>query len=661
MARRKKSEVERERALISLGVDRRAAHATLFAHRHHEGSADFHGEIIDALHSDHQRVVIEAFRGGAKSTLAEEGMAIGGCYREFENAVIIGSNEDRATERLESIKHEYETNEAIHELFGNMVGQIWQAHKAVLGNDIVIQARGRGQSLRGLKYRDRRPDFCLIDDLEDEDTVKTPEARQEMLRWLYRALLPALTPHARVRFLGNRLDDEAVIVKVSEDPDWKHLRYPIMHRDLRTGDWRAAWPQRFPLDWVMREQTRYERLGLGDAFMQEYMCEATAPESKIFKSEMFKVEPRVRTWEAVWAMYDPARTVNPKSATTGRAVWSWIGTRLVVWDAWGRLMTPSEIIEDMFLCDDEFRPVAIGVEKDGLELWISQPLRQAQMRRNRPLPIREMKAPPGKTQFISSLQPFGRAGEIVFAKDLPEAKAQFLSFPKGKIDVPNALAYALRMRPGLPIYDEFSERYIVEEIAPASDRPLWLCLNATAAYTAAALVQYIDGALRIIADWMREGDPGQVATSIVTDATLEAGRKLRLVAPPQHFDKWTNVGLGAAVARIPAELQRGGDPVKGQGEIRKLFGREVRGVPLLLVSWAARWTCNAFAGGYARPATVAAGVAERTDGGAYDLLMQGIESWAARLDIADDEDRKDANYAFTEDGRRFLSAMRHRA
>ena len=67
-------------------------------------------------------------------------------------------------------------NETILEIFGSMVGPVWHETKVELSNGAVIQAFGRGQSLRGVKHNDTRPDFCLIDDIEDEDSVKTPSA-----------------------------------------------------------------------------------------------------------------------------------------------------------------------------------------------------------------------------------------------------------------------------------------------------------------------------------------------------------------------------------------------------------------------------------------------------------------------------------------------------
>src|SRR5262249_29397762 len=157
------------------------------------------------------------------------------------------------------------------------------------------------------------------------------------------------------------------------------------------------------------------------------------PATKPFTAEMFRVEPVLRSWHAVYAMVDPARTAKPEtSATTGVAVWSWINNRLIVWDAYARYWKPDEIIRDCFRIGEEFRPVVLGIEEDGLNEFILQPLRQEQIGRGISLPIQAVRAPKGKLDFIRALQPFFNAREVIFAKPLDELRAQLLSFPTGR-------------------------------------------------------------------------------------------------------------------------------------------------------------------------------------------------------------------------------------
>lgn len=657
-----------EAALRLIVNDRPKAHSVLFAHRHPQASPPAHVEVINAFHSDHPRLVVEAFRGFAKSTIAEETCCIEAGLVEFRNCLVIGASYERACERLESIGHELETNENLEQVFGPLRGvATWTESKKVLSNGVVIQAKGAGQSLRGVKHHELRPDFVLIDDLEDEESTRTPAARQEMLRWLYTVLIPALQPGARIRFIGTRLDPDAVLVKISQRPEWKHMRFPIIYQDLKTGEDVATWPELFPLEWVYAKKSEMRGLGLLENFNQEYLCEADAPEEKIFRAEHFSsvTQVRVRTWEATWAMVDPARSVGKRSATTAIPIWSWVNNRLIVWDCRIGHWLPDEIIRNMLEVDNEYRPVAIGVEEDALNQFILQPLRQAQVKHGHPLPIRPMAAKKytegrGKLDFIKSLQPFFAAGEVVFAKPLPDLVAQFLSFPKGYIDGPNALAYALKMRPGAALYDEFTQANVVEEIGIAHGRPLYLALNATSSCTTAVLVQYDGITLNIISDDVDEGDPRQISASVVRRAQLAAlGKQLNLTAPPSHFDQWSNVGLQSAVSKIPAVLTRGGLPAEGREEIRKLFCGSVRGMPAVQIGWKARWTLNAFSGGYARAFKKGGGLTDEAENNVYRTLMEGLESFAALLRVQTSlGDTDGIGYRTARDGTRYRSAMR---
>jgi len=101
--------------ILKLARNPQLAHAVLFGHRHPNETPEFHKEIIDLWHSDEPRVAIKAFRGAAKSTLAEEAIIIGACLRKFKNCIILGETEERAIERLRAIKYEFEHNEKIQE------------------------------------------------------------------------------------------------------------------------------------------------------------------------------------------------------------------------------------------------------------------------------------------------------------------------------------------------------------------------------------------------------------------------------------------------------------------------------------------------------------------------------------------------------------------
>jgi hypothetical protein len=653
------SDDPRDVVIEKLARNPRLAHATFFSHRHPDDTPAFHYELIDLWHGDDPRVVVEAFRGAAKSTLAEEAIVIMACLRKFRNGLILGETFDRAVERLKSIKHEFEENPFIAELFGNLVGDTWTESRIVLSNGVCIQAVGRGQSLRGVKHLDARPDMAFGDDIENEESVLTPEARAKTMRWLMSVVFPALDPTYKVCINGTPLDPESMIVQISRDRGWVHRRFPWMYLDP-AGEPRATWPSRFPLDKIAETEASYQRLGLTTNYKQEYMCEAEDPAVKAFTADMLKVEPTVRTWHATYAMIDPARTIKATSATTGIVVFSWINNRLVVWESAGPRWKPDEILNDMFRIDEQYSPIVIGIERDGLEEYLLQPLRQEQLRRGYAIPVRPMKAPKGKLDFIRGLQPFFKAREIVFATDQPELKAQLLGFPTGMIDIPNALAYALMLRPGQPIYENFSHMNIAEEIYKLLRQPMYLAVNASASCTTAVLIQVHDGVVNILWDAVREGDPGGNLDSIIKEANLEAGQKLRLYAPSEHFGNYDTIGLRGAARKVPVNLSQGGFGLDGRDEIRALLRRTIKGGPALRVSTNARWTLRSFSGGFCRDVMKNGILSEFPLEGPYRILMEGIESLASLLKSGSIGDDQPINYQQTPDGRRYISSMVNR-
>ncbi len=633
----------------------RLLHATLFPHRHPDQTPQFHLEMIDDWWSSFPYVGEEAFRGGAKSTIAEEAITGMACLRMFKNGVVLGDNETRAKERLTSIKHELETNDFITELFDNQVGATWTETKIVLKNGVALHALGRGQSLRGTKHLSERPDMVFGDDMEGEDDVATPEARLKFRAWWFKVVRPALAPKHRVRVAGTPLHPDSWLVRTKAMKAWHFKTYPIKYKDAN-GEWQPTWPARFPLEKVDELEQSYIEAGATQEFAQEYMCQSEDPTVKAFTSDMLKVEPTVRTWHATYCMYDPARTVKTTSATTGVVHFSWINNRLIIWDAYGPKWKPDEIIADMFRADEHYAPVTIGVERDGLEEFILQPLRQEQVRRGYAIPIRAMKAPKGKLDFIRSLQPFFKAGEVLFAKDLPELRAQLLGFPTGLIDIPNALAYAMVLRPGQPIYENFSWLNVAEEIFKLPRQPVYLAVNATQMYTTAVLVQHNDGVFNVLWDAVREGDPGSVLGNIVADAGLAAGQKPRLYAGPEHFGNYDTVGLRGAARKIPVALSQGGLSLDGRDEIRELLRRQIRQGPALRVSQQARWTLNAFAGGYCKEVLKNGMLSEFASEGPYKTLMEGLESFASLLKMGHIGEDQPINWATTADGRRYISS-----
>lgn len=600
------------------------------------------------------------FRGGAKSTIGEEAVTMIACTASAMNIPIIGSSQPRAKERLAAIKHEIENNEYLLKTFGDLRGDTWAETKIVLKNNVAIHALGWDQSLRGIKHINWRPDLCWIDDIEDEENTVTPEARLKVVRRLTSVVIPAVdAPGRRIRITGTPLDPESLVENIRKHPDWETRVYPAKYRCPTSNQWLPSWPERKSLEQLDKLEKSFRELGDINAFEREYMCNAVAEETKRFKEEHMRAEPIPRTYQATYAIYDPARTTNELSAHTGQVVVSWSSNRIIIWESGGYYWKPDEIVNDLFRVNEKYNPIHIGVEENGLHEFIMQPIRQESMRRGTPLPIKALRAPKGKLNFIQGLQPFFVAGEVIFVptkEDHAEAIKQLKSFPSGKIDIPNALAYILKMRPGLPMFDNFQDVHVDPRLLYVKNNPFFLAINSTLSHTTGVLVQLVHGQYRVLFDWIFEGDPGPVISDIHTAAKLVTMSPVKVVCPPNHFSNYDTIGLRAAARLHGITVHKGGDVKKGLEDIRAQLGYLSHGKSAFVISPHATWTLRAFAGGYARKLDKNQFLSEEPEDGPYSTLMLGLQSLLSFSNIGTESEGK--VYAQTASGHSYLTARR---
>jgi hypothetical protein len=142
-------------------------------------------------------------RGHGKTTAGVEVAALWHAAHKVRRFVVIASDTySQAVQRIATITTEIEQNDELRAAFpdlrpardgqGNLVA--WRDDELALANGVRILGVGAGKSIRGAKDRENRPDLLLLDDLEDEASVATPEALAKRLRWITRTALALAGP-----------------------------------------------------------------------------------------------------------------------------------------------------------------------------------------------------------------------------------------------------------------------------------------------------------------------------------------------------------------------------------------------------------------------------------------------------------------------------------
>ncbi len=654
------AQAERLDLASQLLADPVAAHEIIFSDSHSNKSAPFHDEMVLAFHGNNEYELFLCFRGSSKSTKAEETIALRAAAGLIHNCCIVGDSYTRATDRVKTIRRHLMTNKWIKYLFSDQAGELqgdtWTEGKIELSSGSLVWGLGQGQAVLGTKHGAYRPDYAFADDLEDAETAATDASRKKLSDWWHSDFVPALAPKGerRIRMAATPWHPKALAVTLSKHPAWHTHNIPVEYVD-GLGVRCAAWPDRFPLSMVDELIAEARAGGTTRNYAMQFMVEAINPELQLFKEDHWHVEPRVRTWEPVYIAYDPARSTKETSATTGVVAASYVGRKLVVWEARGPRILPSEIVDDVFRMEEKYGPVAVGIEKDGLEEFLMEPIRHEQMKRGRMLPIRALQAPRrrgggAKDDFITQLQPMYEHDEIIFAgpeADFRDAKSQILSYPVGDKDILNALAYLPQLRGGEPVYTDLSADNIYDGGLRSKGR-CTLAVNSGPFGTAAVLFEYAGGVLYVHQDWLSDNPAGTILGSMIEEARLASGKNNLVVAPPFHFDTRNSFGLLAAIRGI-AEVRKGGDIIRGREGIRKLLRAEVRGGKAVLLGDYATWTRRAMSGGFVWEAG-----RNEPKAGLYRTLIEALEAAIATAVYAPAEQKQMT--AVTDDGVKYETA-----
>ncbi|KKK53710.1 hypothetical protein LCGC14_3092050, partial [marine sediment metagenome] len=148
-------------------------------------------ELIDDKKA--KKKVIAAPRGLGKTSIGRAIISKHILFRDIHFAPYISKSEGHAMLQTENIKRELLSNDMIRKVFGsikisdNPMGIPEEFSKkswVALGNTIVVP-RGSGQQVRGLNWIKYRPDYLMIDDLEDDDTIDNERIRGDRRIWYY--------------------------------------------------------------------------------------------------------------------------------------------------------------------------------------------------------------------------------------------------------------------------------------------------------------------------------------------------------------------------------------------------------------------------------------------------------------------------------------------
>lgn len=288
------------------------------------------------------RAVYKWHRGAAKSTHLDIFIPLWlKCQeqREINVMVLVGKSEDNANTLLADVQAELQYNQRYINDFGEQYNSgSWEEGEFVTKDGTAFFARGRGQSPRGLRYRSHRPDYIVIDDLDDDELCENPSRVQRLTDWVKEALFGALDG-GRGRFImvGNLIAKNSVLQKISETKGVRVSQVNILDENGNVS-WAAKW-------------TRAEVQAIEDfqgyrSFQKEYMNNPIV-EGAVFRQEWIRwaKRPQWRQFEEIVLYIDPSWKGSTKNDYKAAKLWGKVkGGQLWHLRAFVRQATVAEMV-----------------------------------------------------------------------------------------------------------------------------------------------------------------------------------------------------------------------------------------------------------------------------------------------------------------------------
>jgi hypothetical protein len=305
---------------------------------------------------------------------------------QFDYIVLIKNNSTLAANKLKEITNEYLNNKIACANLSRVLQQSSDVfHVESLdpdGNPIEtrIEAYGKGASVRGASYQDKRPKICIIDDPQDTEDAKSDVILEADWNWFLSDVL-FLGKTTRIFLIGNNLGDKCIVERVMRNSDalgFKKNRIPI------EIDGKPTWPAKFPKEFIAKEKEAYRKLGKLDIWLRERMCQSTSEETRTFNMSDF---PRFSFHHAN-AIARSARisaTLDPASSTQAGACFRAIVINAVTPENYWMILEilygrwdSTVLIDKIFGAVSKWGLKFFGIEK-GMLYQFMEPILRAEM------------------------------------------------------------------------------------------------------------------------------------------------------------------------------------------------------------------------------------------------------------------------------------------
>ncbi|MFJ1412488.1 hypothetical protein [Capnocytophaga canimorsus] len=410
--------------------------------------ADFHKKSTKRILNNSEWYEVRAWsRELAKSARTMLEMAYLTLTGKKKFVIYTSATKESAVRLLAPLKQAFEQRERIINDYGEQVNWgHWAEDNFLTNSGTLFLAIGAGQSPRGARNKEARPDVIVVDDFDTDEDCRNPDIVDKKWDWFEKALYGArsINNDLLVIFNGNIIADYCCIKKAIE----QSTHYEIVN--IRDKHGKSTWASKNSEEYIDRALSKISQKAVQGEYFNNPLTIG-----KVFKELNYgKVQP-LSKYKFLIAYTDPSYKKNGDYKATA-LVGKYKDEYHVLWFRC-RKTSISEMVDwqfDVLNFVNGKTAVYLFIEYP----WVDEPLKmeikKGEQKHNLTLPLRadDRKKPEKFFRIESTLEPLNRNGKLIFderlkdTKDMKEVEFQFLALsPKSRAndDAPDAVEGAV--------------------------------------------------------------------------------------------------------------------------------------------------------------------------------------------------------------------------
>lgn len=386
---------------------------------------------------------------------------------EVTGLVVCSHNKKNACGLISDLQAQLESNRRYINDFGEQFQfGSWAEGHFITRDGVGFWAIGKGESPRGLREAEKRPNLLLIDDFDEDEEVLSEPRVDKSLKWLKGALLGAIAiKQRRIVMLGNRIHKRSALAKIVgdvEEDDIKNegiyhlkvfaLENPKTHKEDQSEAGAPAWKRYTRADL----QKVFDQMGY--VMTQREFFHRHIEQGTVFKTDWIRFEkaPKsLKEFSIIVTYNDPSFKDSKKNDYKAIVAVGKQGRKWWLLDCWVRQATRKAMVQAHYdmgkrLEDLKAPRLLHYIEANFTQDQLIEDYVNESAERGYMLPIKQdLRQKPNKLGRIENMMVYWERDLVVVSDELQNKrdwqnfKDQMVAFPQGHDDAPDAFEGAI--------------------------------------------------------------------------------------------------------------------------------------------------------------------------------------------------------------------------